>query len=85
MEGCATSSQIIHNKLNKMQGYTFRRSKSESIGQWLYKHRRAIFIATLRAAVYSTTLMAAYNVITGGWSVYVFLEDYVFPIFQEVM
>jgi hypothetical protein len=76
-----------------MQIHTFRQHSSESfaqrprwgIGQWLYRNRKTIFKATMRVAVYSTILMAAYNVITGGWSVYMFLENYVFPIFQEVM
>jgi uncharacterized membrane protein len=68
-----------------MQNRTFRQHNSESIGQWFYKNRRAIFKATMRVAVYSTILMAAYNVITGGWSVYIFLGNNVFPLFREVM
>jgi hypothetical protein len=68
-----------------MQVRTFKQHSSESLGQWFYKNRRAIFKATMRGAVYSTILMAAYNVITGGWSVCLFLINNVFPIFQEVM
>ena len=76
-----------------MQIRTFRQHSSESfvqrphwgIGQWFYRNRKTIFKAMMRGVVYSTILMAAYNVITGGWSVYIFLGNNVFPIFQEVM
>jgi hypothetical protein len=68
-----------------MQGRTFRQHNSESIGQWLYKHRRAIFIATMRTAVYSTISVAGYHICTGSLSIFVFLKEYIFPIFQEVM
>lgn len=68
-----------------MQSRTFRQHSSESIGQWFYRNRKTIFKATMRVAVYSTILTAAYNVITGGWSVCIFLENNIFPIFQEVM
>jgi hypothetical protein len=68
-----------------MLSRTFRQHRSESFGQWFYKNRKTIFKATMRVAVYSTILMAAYNVITGSWSVYLFLENNIFPVFQEVI
>jgi hypothetical protein len=68
-----------------MQIRTFRQYGSESIGQWFYRNRRAIFIATMRTAVYSTISVAAYHICTGGLSIFAFLKQYVFPIFQEVM
>ncbi|AFY92591.1 hypothetical protein [Chamaesiphon minutus] len=68
-----------------MQIRTFRQPSSESIGQWFYRNRRAIFIATMRTAVYSNISVAAYHIYTGGLSIFAFLKQYVFPIFQEVM
>ena len=68
-----------------MQVRTFRQHSSESLGQWFYQNRRAIFKAMMRGAVYLTILMAACNITTGVWSVCVFLVNNVFPIFQEVM
>jgi hypothetical protein len=55
------------------------------IGQWFYKNRRAIFIAMMRVAVYSTISVAAYHTYTGSLSIFMFLKEYVFPVFQEVM
>jgi hypothetical protein len=76
-----------------MQIRTFRQHSSESfvqrlpwgIGQWFYKNRRAIFIAMMRVAVYSTISVAAYHIYTGSLSIFMFLKEYVFPVFQEVM
>ena len=68
-----------------MQSRTFRQHSSESVGQWFYKNRRAIFIATMRTAVYSTISVAAYHICTGSLSILIYLKEYIFPIFQEVM
>jgi hypothetical protein len=68
-----------------MQIRTLRQYSSESIGQWFHRNRRAIFIAMMRTSVYSTIFVATYHIFTGGLSIYTFLQEYVFPIFQEVM
>ncbi|WP_373547085.1 hypothetical protein [Chamaesiphon sp.] len=76
-----------------MRSNTFRQHRSASfaqrppleIGQWFHRNRRTIFMATMRSAVYSTSLVAAYHTFTGGLSVYIFLKESVFPIFQELM
>ncbi len=68
-----------------MQIHTFRRYRSESVGQWFYKHRHPIFIATMRVAVYSTISVATHHIYTGSLSIFMFLKEYVFPIFQEIM
>ncbi|AFY97221.1 hypothetical protein Cha6605_6402 (plasmid) [Chamaesiphon minutus PCC 6605] len=68
-----------------MRSQTFRHYRSESIGQWFYKNRLTFFKVAMRTAIYSMILMSFYNIFTGGLSVYLFLKEAVFPIFNELM